>query len=90
VTATSAFSRRIIFKKFNLLAALGAIYLKNRAGLPILSVLSWAFHFLYFPYSPNEEDMLNSKELLLLITILPNITAQCLDLNQNRCKKSIL
>jgi hypothetical protein len=43
VTATSAFSRRIIFKKFNLLAALGAIYLKNRAGLPVLSVLSWAF-----------------------------------------------
>jgi hypothetical protein len=48
VTTATALAGRVIFKKFNQLAALGAIYLKNRTGLPVLCILSWTFHFYIF------------------------------------------
>jgi hypothetical protein len=44
MTAMAAFSRGIIFKKFNNFSALRAVRLKDGFGFPVSAVLSGTFH----------------------------------------------
>jgi hypothetical protein len=44
MAAVSAFAGGVVFEEFNMMTALGAFYVKNCAFLPVLCILSRAFH----------------------------------------------
>jgi hypothetical protein len=81
VAAVATFAGCIIFEKFHQPAAFRAIGLEYGPRLPVLCILSWAFHF-NFPCR-NSIKLIEEKYSSFLDTILPEPVCRRLDLDQN-------